>query len=255
MLHISFEGNEKLRQIVEEISNNEELAQYWDSSNVNAIGRLCMNDHGRVHAEIVAENAIKLLRILKRKGFEPNIVKDYGLSYEDAEIVVLLASLLHDIGHVVHRAEHPIFSAILSSQILEQILRKYYAEKEFVIMKSEILHAIVAHDNGKFKPLTLEAACVRLADSLDAKEGRARIPYEKGRISIHSFSALAIKDIIIKEGSEKPISVEIIMENPAGIFQLDELIVPKLKSSPLAEHVELTIRILGEEHIVRKIEI
>jgi len=32
---------------------------------------------------------------------------------EDAEIIVTLASVLHDIGHVVHRENHEIFSIVI----------------------------------------------------------------------------------------------------------------------------------------------
>ena len=56
-----------------------------------------------------------------------------------------------------------------------------------------MLQAITGHrDYGK--PLTLEAGIVRVADALDMAKGRSRIPFEHGRVSIHSLSAAAIED-------------------------------------------------------------
>ena len=44
-------------------------------------------------------------------------------------------------------------------------------------------------------PLTLEAGIVRVADALDMAKGRSRIPFERGRVSIHSLSAAAIESV------------------------------------------------------------
>lgn len=246
-LNIPYKKNKKLERIVEAIKRDKEIQQYWDSANIIAVDRLKINDHGKVHAAIVANIALKMIRLLSDSGLEPSIVKDHGMSKDDAEVVVVLAGLLHDIGHAVHRKNHAEFSIVLASSLLDRILKKIYVDpKERVIMKTEILHAIMCH-HLDYKPLTLEAGCVRVADSLDAKEGRARIPFELGRISIHSVSALAIKDVKIKKGKDKPISVEIVMTNPAGIFQIDELIKAKIKDSGLENYIELRATVKGED--------
>ena len=61
---------------------------------------------------------------------------------------------------------------------------------------SEVLGAIISHrEYGQ--PLTLEAGIVRVADALDMAKGRSRIPFERGRVSMHSLSAAAIEDVEI----------------------------------------------------------
>lgn len=251
VLNIPYGKNKKLQKIVETIKKDKEILQYWESANVIAVDRMKINDHGKVHAAIVANIALRLLRLLMDSGLEPNIVKDHKMKHSDAEVVVVLAGLLHDIGHAVHRKNHASFSIVLAPSILDRLLKSFYPPKEHVIIKNEVLHAIICH-HLEYKPLTLEAGCVRVADSLDAKEGRARIPFESGRISIHSVSAMAIKDIRIRKGEKVPISVEIIMRNSAGIFQVDELIKAKLKDSGLEKYIELKATIKGEEEKIVK---
>lgn len=252
VLNIPFENNEKLKQIVDVIKRSDEIQQYWDCSNVIAVNRMRINDHGKVHAAIVSNIALRLLRLLVDSGLTPGIVKDHGMTNKDAEVVVVLAGLLHDIGHGIHRSHHADFSIVLASDILDKLLKDFYKEKERIIVKTEVLHAIICH-HVDYKPLTLEASCVRLADALDAKEGRARIPFEMGKVSIHSVSAMAIKDIKINKGKDVPVSIEIIMRNSAGIFQVDELIKAKLKDSGLEPYIEIIARIEGEEeNIVRE---
>jgi len=251
VLNIPFKGNKKLEKIVKRVNSSREIQQYWDCSNIVAVDRLKFNDHGKVHVAIVSNIALKLLRMLVAAGQEPAIVKDYRMKPRDAEIVVVLASLLHDVGHSIHRERHYEFSLPIADRLLDGILKGLYNEKQIVVMKSEILHAIICHHRD-FHPATLEAGCVRVADSLDAEKGRARIPFDAGKITIHSVSALAIKDVKIHKGEKKPIHIEIVMGNSAGIFQVDELIKKKIRHSGLEDFVEVTAHIKGEEEKIIK---
>src|SRR6266516_3427803 len=105
-----------------------------------------------------------------------------------------------------------------------------------------LLGAITSHrDYGK--PLTLEAGIVRVADALDMEQGRSRIPFARGSISIHSLSAAAIEDVAIKDGEERPILIEITMNNSSGIYQVDELLKAKLQGSGLEPFVEAVAHI------------
>jgi len=119
-----------------------------------------------------------------------------------------------------------------------------YPPEAATIMSSEILHAIISHQ-ASVRPLTLEAGVVKVADSLDMERGRARIPYEAGRINIHSVSALAIEKVSIEDGLKKPISIRIEMSNPAGIFQVDNLFANKIRESGLEEYIDVEV-IVGE---------
>src|SRR5574337_131317 len=90
--------NPRLQSLVERINADEELWQLWRCANINAVDRLGMSDHGEVHIRIVANAALKLLRLLRDAGHTPNVVVNHHLTPEDAEVVVVLAAALHDLG-------------------------------------------------------------------------------------------------------------------------------------------------------------
>ena len=97
------------------------------------------------------------------------------------------------------------------------------------------------------EPLTIEAGILRVADALDMARGRSRVPFEAGQQNIHSLSAYAIEEVKISAGrGDKPVRVEILMSNSAGIFQVDELLATKLRGSGLEEYLEVVARIEAE---------
>jgi metal-dependent HD superfamily phosphatase/phosphodiesterase len=85
----------------------------------------------------------------------------------------------------------------------------------------------------------MEAGCAKVADGTDMAEGRARMPYDKGKVDIHSLSALSIKDVEIVKGNKKPIRVVVSMDNPAGIFQIEQMLVKKVETSGIKKYVEI----------------
>ncbi len=105
-------------------------------------------------------------------------------------------------------------------------------------------------------PLTLEAGIVKVADALDMEKGRSRIPFEAGKVDIHSISALSIEEVDIEEGEEKPILIKVKMTNPAGIFQVDNLLGAKIKGSGLEEYIHVEA-VIGEggERIIERFEL
>jgi len=147
----------------------------------------------------------------------------------------LLASLFHDLGMSISREGHEGYSLFLANAILHRILDFLNVEERTIVI-SEVLHAIIAHRSGG-KPYTIEAGIVRVADALDMSQGRSRIPYEAGKIDIHSVSAAAIDRVEIAEGSLKPIQINIYMKNMAGIFQVDELLKQKLVGSGIEKYI------------------
>jgi hypothetical protein len=243
--HIPTKKNSRLKRLIDRISEDEELLQLWKCANVNAIDRSGITDHGEIHIRIVANAALRILRLLVKGGIEPSVVKNYGLETDDAEVIVVLASCLHDIGISVHRSDHERYSLILAYPKARELLRGIYDEPSLTIMASEVMHAIVAH-NAKETCLTIEAGVLKVADALDMKEGRSRIPFEAGKVNIHSISAKAVDAVDIEAGEERPVKLVITLANSAGIFQVDELLRHKLQNSSIAEYVEVTARIEGE---------
>jgi len=88
-------------------------------------------------------------------------------------------------------------------------------------------------------PKSAEAGCVKVGDGLDVAEGKARIPYKLGGISIYSVSALSIKIVEITTSDKRSIRINVYMTENAGIFQVDHVLIPKLNTTPLRDHVEV----------------
>ncbi len=241
-INVPVRGNKKLRRILERVNADTQLKGWWHVANVNAVARMRINDHSWVHIQIVANIALKLLRQLTKHRVEPSVVSDYGYAPDDAEVVVLLAALTHCIGMAVHRDGHEDTSLFLSEPKLRELLDGIYEEPDLTVIVSEVLQAITSHrEYGR--PLTLEAGIVRVADALDMEQGRSRIPFARGSISIHSLSAAAIEDVEIKDGAERPILIEITMNNSSGIYQVDGLLKAKLQGSGLEPYVEVVAHI------------
>src|ERR687887_974038 len=79
-------ANKKLRTLLERVNADRQLKGWWHVANVNATVRMEINDHSWVHIQIVANIALKLLRQLTKHGVVPSVVRDYGLTREDAEV-------------------------------------------------------------------------------------------------------------------------------------------------------------------------
>ena len=241
-INVPVRGNRNLRALVDRVNDDKQLKAWWHAANVNAVVRMHINDHSWVHIQIVANIALKLLRQLTKHGVEPSVVRDYGMSREDAEVVVVLGALLHCVGMAVHREGHEDFSLFLAEPKMRELLQGIYEEPELTVITTEVLQAITSHrDYGK--PLTIEAGIVRVADALDMAKGRSRIPFERGSVSIHSLSAAAIDDVEIKDGEHRPILIEILMNNSSGIYQVDGLLKAKLRGSGLEPYVEVVAHI------------
>lgn len=256
VFNIPFRDNHKLEHVIACVKKDVRLQTLWKCANVMAIDRMGFTDHGPTHVKIVANSALKLLRILVDNKVVPSIVKNYSMKNEDAEVVVVLGSIFHDLGMVVAREGHELYGALLASGFIEKYLQQIYSEEERTIISSEVLHAIVSHEDPR-KPLTVEAGIVRIADALDMEKGRARIPFEAGKVGIHSVSALSIEKVDIHEGDKTPVTIKITMSNSAGVFQIDELLKPRIENSGLRNYIHVVAEITQEREtkILDKFEI
>jgi len=241
-INVPVRRNEKLRHVIARVNRDDQLKAWWHVANVNAVTRLEINDHSWVHIQIVTNIALKLLRQLTKHGIEPAMVTDYGMTRADAEVVVALTALTHCVGMSVHRHGHEDFSLFLAEPKLRELLEGIYDEPDRTVVVSEVLQGIISH-RADGEPLTLEAGILRVADALDMEQGRSRIPFERGHFGIHALSAAAIEDVSIGDGEEKPIRIEITMNNSAGVYQIDTLLRGKLRGSGLEPYVEVVAHI------------
>jgi hypothetical protein len=60
---------------------------------------------------------------------------------------------------------------------------------------------------------------------------------------MHSLSAAAIDEVRVGDGEQKPVQIEVVMNNSSGLFQVDELLRAKLKGSGLEPYVEVIAHI------------
>src|SRR4029453_15440709 len=138
-LRVPARGNRKLRRILEKVNADSQVKAWWHVANVNAVLRLQINDHSWVHVQIVPNIALRLLRLLVKHGVQPSAQRDYRLSADDSEGVVVLAALLHDVGMSIHRRDHEDWSLFLAEPKMRELLAGVYEEPELTVVVSEAL--------------------------------------------------------------------------------------------------------------------
>jgi metal-dependent HD superfamily phosphatase/phosphodiesterase len=223
-----------------------EIQNYLRMANIMAVKRFGYNDHGPVHAKIIAGSA-RIFSLLTTR-VEPSSVVNGVSNYDDARLIVLFGAYLHDLGNAIHRVDHERNSVIIAMSPLDRLLnRLYHDDLELAYrVKCEILHALFSSDDN-VPCLSVEAGAVTIADGTDMARGRSRVPYLLGKNDIHSISAQAIERVEIEKGKEKPVSIHVTMDNPAGIFQIEEVIGRKIRSSGIPELVEVIATMNGQK--------
>jgi metal-dependent HD superfamily phosphatase/phosphodiesterase len=224
-----------------------ETQSYLRMSNIMAVKRLGYNDHGSVHAKIIAGSALEIFSLLT-DSVEPSSVMNGVCGYDDARLIVMLGAYLHDVGNAIHRVDHEKTGTLLAGNLLDRLLLDLYDGDPGLAyrVKSEVLHALFS-SNDSVPCLSVEAGVVTVADGTDMAEGRSRVPYLSGKNDIHAISAQAISKVNIVRGDMKPVSIQVFMDNPAGIFQIEEVIGKKIRSSGIGELVEVIASMDGRE--------
>jgi len=155
-------------KIAEYIFADEEIQLMQDYANVVSIKRLGFNDHGPVHMRKAALNALKMFNLLSDAGIEFNLTKEGYGTKEESRMVVLIASLLHDLGMTITRSNHEFLSLQLTTPIVNRILNKFYKDDivRQVYLRSMILEGIFGH--MATQPISsLEAGLVLVGDGCD----------------------------------------------------------------------------------------
>ncbi|PSP73795.1 phosphohydrolase [Halobacteriales archaeon QS_3_64_16] len=247
--------DERVNRVLEFVENDPEIEAYLDAQNVNPVTRMRYNDHGAKHVSIVRHRALCLYDLLKEGDVRFNGANDQNLEEADEAVIIALAATLHDIGHVVHREDHPYYSIPLAADVLDRILPEFYDLGDRIRVKGEVLHAILCHHTPE-QPLTLEAGVLRVSDALDMERGRSRNPYDRGGRGINTVSSQAIRNVTLESGEGVPVLVEIEMTNAAGVYQVDSLLKAKLDGSGLEEFVRIVaLNTTENDRIVEQIEL
>ena len=229
----------KVEKMFRLLENDVEVQTCLRMANVMAVERMMYNDHGPVHSRIASGSALEIFDLLTKK-VTPTTVENNVCSLEDAKVIVLCGAYLHDVGNIIHRIDHHIHGCIIANPILDKLLKKVYPKDPTlsVRLKSEILHSIFSHDE-EVECLSVEAGTAKVADGTDMAEGRARIPYRTGKVDIHSLSALSITKVEVERGDRKPVQILVSMDNPAGVFQIEQVLERKIRTSGIQDLVEV----------------
>ena len=239
-------------QLAEMLFNDEELQVMQDYANNVSIKRLGYNDHGPVHMRQVANNAIKMLNILHNTGVKTSLEQEEIGTFEDSLCAVTLAGLMHDLGMMIGRDSHEQMSVILAQPIIDKILSKIFPNdiQKRTVIKSLTLESIIGHMSNR-KIHSTEAGVILIADGCDMTKGRARIPLSINNTpkvrDIQKYAASAIERVSIKPGERKPIKITIEMSAEVGFFQIEEVLLTKVNSSPAKVYVELYAGVTGQE--------
>ncbi len=234
----------KARKLALQIFEDKEINSYQEYANTVSIKRMGFNDHGPVHMRKTALNAIIIFDILKKTGIQFNLEKEQLGSEVDSKIAVIISTLLHDIGMAISRDNHEIIGSYITQPIIDRLLQELYGNnlEKKIVMKSIILEGIFGH-MGTQKIYSLEAGLVLVGDGCDMEKGRSRITTLLSTSpqvgDIHKYSANSIEKVRIKKGKEKPVKILVEMSQTAGFFQLEEVLYPKIASSPVQPYIEL----------------
>jgi hypothetical protein len=228
-------------KMYELLMKSDQLNAHWNLSNYTTVNKLGYNDHGPIHAQVTAAYAMQMMTLLVNANVHFDVIESgAGDSLDDSFLVTLAGIMLHDIGNALHRTNHEAMGVILAERILSNIMPDFYSDEEQCTLITDfILSAVQCHDMNP-APLFVEGAVVAVSDGCDMTKGRARTPFDLGKIDIHAVSALSIEAVNIKPGQDIPVEIEVIMSNSAGIFQVEQTLVSKLIKTSLAKYVTVT---------------
>lgn len=239
-------------KLVDYLFADDELQEMQDYANNVSIKRLGFNDHGPVHMRQVASNSIKMLNILHDCNIKTSLENEEAGTFEDSMCAVILASLMHDLGMAIGRQGHEEMSVILAQPIIERALMHLYPNDlhKRVIIRAVATEAIIGHMSTR-KIHSTEAGILLIADGCDMTKGRARIPMAINKTprvgDIHKYSANAINRIGIHHGQKKPIRIDVEMSGDVGFFQIEEVLLTKIDSSPAKQYIELYAGVVEQE--------
>ncbi len=254
IMDITPENDDLPLRVIRDLINDKEIQTVQDYANKVSISRLGFNDHGPVHMRTVCHNALKMLKLLHNANIPTSLQREQVGTFDDSVTAVALASFCHDFGMTIGRQDHELYSGIMAYNIIDRILMKNLPDESDlmrrVVIRSTAMEGIMGH-MGTRKIHSIEAGLILIADGCDMTKGRARIPiviHSAPKIGdIHKYSANSIDRVLIRKGNDRPIQIVVQMSAEVGFFQIEEVLLPKINSSPAKAYVELYACVEGQE--------
>ncbi|MCH8276959.1 MAG: phosphohydrolase [Bacteroidetes bacterium] len=242
----------KVKELLHELLWDEEVNLYHSYANAVSVRRLGYNDHGPVHARITTYNALKILRLMHEAGVMTSLESDEIGTFEDSAVATVLGCFLHDVGMAVTRDEHEWHSVTLVDGIIQRYLDKLYPDDLGLrIVLRSLTHEVIIGHMAHTRIHSVEAGVVLVADGTDMSRGRSRIPLNMARDpmvgDMHRYSANSITRVEIGPGDQKPVKICIHMDDVTGLFQVEEVLMTKVKASPIISHMEIVAMVTGQD--------
>lgn len=228
--------------LYDHIREDPPLKALWDLTSFLAVGRYDRNDHGDIHAHIVAANAMHLFRLLVGHGVQPEAVRCGAGTLEDAAVVVLLGAMLHDLGNLVSHEGHAAHGVALAQPLLTRLLPLVYGEDEVkkAIVGSLVLSAIATHECAP-APVTLEGGIVAVADAADMTSGRTQSHEDDTTVGLSRAYPRVVTAVHIEPGRFSPAHIRVEIQSPIGVRRVEELVGRRLFLSGLDRHVTMQV--------------
>lgn len=159
-----------------QVKKNPYILEFIRQTDV-ALAAIGHTDHGRRHANLVADRA-------------RNVARELDLSKKEQELSAI-AGFCHDMGNFLSRSGHHLWAALLFSQIFHT----KFSPNELTIL----LQSIANHDRQEMEFTNPISAVIVLADKSDVHRTRVREKdLEKIKSDLHDRVNYAVKDSKLK---------------------------------------------------------
>lgn len=180
------------------------------------------------------------------------MVEKFGKFFCWSKFIVVFGVFFYDIGNMIYRMFYYQFSVFFVELIIDKFVREF-EERDFLFFKVLIFNVIYIYDEYVLC-IIIEGFLVMIVDGCDMEEGRSRFVYKKDKVDIYVVLVFVIKRVEIKEGNEEElILIEIWMKYFVGIFQVDEILIKKVKSLFFSGKVRFRIYIGVDGEIFEKV--
>jgi len=242
----------KVKELLSGLLNDEEIYLFHSYANAVSVRRLGYNDHGPVHARITTYNSLKILGYLREGGIQTSLEREEIGTFEDSAVATLLGCFVHDVGMAVTRDEHEWHSLnLMDSVILKYVTALYPSDLAKQTVVRALSHEVIVGHMAHTRIHSFEAGVVLIADGTDMTRGRSRVPLNMDRDpmvgDMHRYSANSVRRVEISRGEVKPVVISVFMDDVTGLFQVEEVLMTKVKASPIMSHLEIVAHVEGQE--------